>query len=286
MPDDTKGFKIFFVEDDPDLADMLTAYFQVQGYEVAHAQRGEDAVGLISEFMPDIAVLDIRLPDIDGYEVCRRLRANRRTHELPVIFLTERRERQDKLSGLELGAVDYITKPFDIQELRLRIRNVLRRATRDSMLNVVTGLPEGEATRERLLQAVAKPDWGVVLVRLRGLDKFRDRYGFVAADDVSRAIALMLTNTVQENEDPDGFIGHIDAGDYILLAPSAACKRLARRCDVRLQASLPYFYPALDRPAVKEMGHDERLTVRVSWLTVHEHQFADLDALFKALVQL
>ncbi len=286
MANENKGLKIFFVEDDADLSDMLTAYFQVQGYQVAHTGNGEEAVKLIAEFMPDIAVLDIRLPDIDGYEVCRRLRGNRRTQELPVIFLTEKRERQDKLSGLELGAVDYITKPFDIQELRLRVRNALRRSNRDSLYNPVTGLPEGEALQERLLQALHGPDWGVVLVRVRGLNKFRDRYGFVAADDVSRAVALMLTNAVQETGNADDFVGHADQSDYLLVTSANECKKLARRCDMRLQASVSYFYPALDRQRLKDLSHDERLSVEVYWLTVHEHQFTNLDAMFDALVRL
>ncbi len=286
MANNNEGHKIFFVEDDADLSDMLTAYFQVQGYQVAHAGRGEEAVRLIGEFMPDIAVLDIRLPDIDGYEVCRRLRNNRRTQDLPVIFLTEKRERQDKLSGLELGAVDYITKPFDIQELRLRVRNALRRSNRDSMLNPVTGLPEGEAMRDRLIQAVSKTDWGVVLVRVHGLNKFRDQYGFVAADDVSRAVALMLTNALQETGNEDDFVGHIDISDYVLVTTLNECKKLARRCDMRLQASISYFYPALDRYRLKDVSHDERLGVEVFWLTVHEHQFSGLDGLFDAMVKL
>lgn len=287
MAEEKQGLKIFFVEDDADLSGMLTAYFQVQGYKVAHTDRGEEAVELINEFMPDIAVLDIRLPDIDGYEVCRRLRLNRRTQDLPVIFLTERRDRQDKLSGLELGAVDYITKPFDIQELRLRVRNALRRSNRDSILNPVTGLPERKALQERVIRAAQdRPDWGVVLVRVQGLHKFRDQYGFVAADDVSRAVALMLTNALQETGNPDDFVGHVDVSDYILVTTASECKKLARRCDTRLQASLSYFYPALDRPRLKDLTSDERLSVQVFWLTVHEHQFSNLDALFNEMVML
>ncbi len=284
MARENKSAKIFFVEDDPDLAEMLTAYFQMQGYQVAKADLGEEAVNLIGEFMPDIAVLDIRLPDIDGYEVCRRLRNNRRTQELPIIFLTEKRDRTDKLSGLELGAVDYITKPFDIQELRLRVRNALRRSNRSSGLNPVTGLPEGEVMRERLTQALQKPDWGLVLVRLLGLHKFRDRYGFVAADDVSRAVALMLINATQETGDADDFVGHLDVSDYMLVTSARECKKLARRCDMRLQASLAYFYPALDRHLVKDLDAEERLQVRVATLSAHEHQFNDLDKLFGALL--
>ncbi|MFN7209434.1 MAG: response regulator transcription factor, partial [Aggregatilineales bacterium] len=118
--------RIMIVEDDPDLSELLQNFFTVQGYEVFSAAWGEEGVRLTREYAPDLVMLDIRLPDIDGYEVCRRIRTNRRTQDIPVIFLTEKRDRVDKLTGLELGVVDYITTPFDIQELRLRVRNVLR----------------------------------------------------------------------------------------------------------------------------------------------------------------
>ncbi len=99
---------------------------------------------------PDLTILDIRLPDIDGYEVARRLRSNRRTEDIPIIFLTEKRNRVDRLQGLEIGADDYITKPFDIQELRLRVRNALRRSSHGALNNPVTNLPEGGLVDERL----------------------------------------------------------------------------------------------------------------------------------------
>lgn len=282
---DNQGKHIFIVEDDTDLSDMLMTYFQVQGYRVSHAGRGEDAVWMIAETPPDIAVLDIRLPDIDGYEVCRRLRRNRRTQDLPVIFLTEKRERQDKLTGLELGAVDYITKPFDIQELRLRVRNALRRTQRNIMVNPVTGLPEGRAMRDRLEDAVSQPDWGLVMAEVHGLNRFRDKYGFVAADDVVRAVTLMLTNVLQETGHADDFVGHVDSGDFVLVTAAAEAKKLARRCDMRLQASIPYFYPALERHRIKEMQESEQLRIRVTSLTSAEHRFTDLEVLFAALAK-
>ena len=107
---------ILVVEDDMDTSEMLSSYFEAQGYDVLTAAWGEDALRITEDVVPDLVVLDIRLPDIDGYEVCRRLRSHRRTEQVPIIFLTERRERTDRLTGLELGAVDYITKPFDMQE--------------------------------------------------------------------------------------------------------------------------------------------------------------------------
>jgi DNA-binding response OmpR family regulator len=275
--------KIFIVEDDTDLSDMLTAYFRVQGYEVSNATRGEDAVHAIIEEAPDIVVLDIRLPDIDGYEVCRRMRRSRRTRSVPVIFLTEKREREDKLSGLELGAVDYITKPFDIQELRLRIRNALRRSRLNSMVNPVTGLPEGPIVQEKLEEMLTQPDWGIVLAELRGLNKFRDRFGFVAADDVSRAVTLMITKAVQDNAGHDDFVGHGDTGDFVVITAAGRAKQLADRCRMRLQPSVQYFYPALERQRINEMPESERLSVNVVSLSSREAQISDLDSLLAAL---
>lgn len=285
MTTEKQSKKIFIVEDDLDLSEMLSAYFRVQGYQVFHAARGEDAVKNILEVVPDIAVLDIRLPDIDGYEVCRRMRRARRTQNIPVIFLTEKREREDKLAGLELGAVDYITKPFDIQELRLRVRNSLRRASLSTLLNPVTGLPDGALVRERLEKLDTVKDWGIVLAGIRGLDKFRDRFGFVAADDVSRAVTLMITNAVQEAGGESDFIGHTDSGDFIIITTADKCERLAGRCLVRLRPSVQYFYPALERQRLAEMPDSQKLSVRVSHLSSREHNFTDVPALFEALTK-
>ena len=142
---------ILIIEDDLDVAEMLDAYFRVQGYEVYTANWGEDGVKTCQTKRPDLVILDIRLPDIDGYEVAKRLRDNRRTSGIPIIFLTEKRSRSERLQGLELGADDYITKPFDIQELRLRVRNSLQRLTLGSVNNPVTNLPEGAIVDERLI---------------------------------------------------------------------------------------------------------------------------------------
>src|SRR5215831_6682761 len=153
LADNSKS-QILIVEDDLDLSEMLNAYFRVQGYDVLTAAWGKDAVKMSREHNPDLVVLDIRLPDIDGYEVCRQLRMNRRTQDIPVIFLTEKRDRVDKLQGLELGVVDYITKPFDIQELRLRVRNSLRRASQQILVNPVTNVAEGQIVQERMTEMI------------------------------------------------------------------------------------------------------------------------------------
>ncbi len=274
---------ILVVEDDIDLAEMLNAYFRVQGYEVLTAAWGEDAVKMAQQSAPDITLLDIRLPDIDGYEVCRRLRTHRRTESIPIIFLTERRDQIDKLRGLELGVVDYITKPFDMQELRLRVRNALRRAKLETLVNPVTGLPEGKLVDEQLQKLVGANNWAVMVMLVKGLQSFREQYGFVAADDVLRAVSLMLNNVVREAGGQGDFVGHLLAEDFIIITSDARGREINDRIQSRLMQSMDYFYPLKDRELSKSAGNSERLSLALRTLAASQGKFADLGALKTAL---
>ena len=279
---------LLIVEDDLDVADMLNAYFNVQGYEVQTANWGEDAVRMCQDAPPNLMILDIRLPDIDGFEVARRLRHNRRTQNIPIIFLTEKRARADRLQGLELGADDYITKPFDIQELRLRVRNALSRATLNTVTNPVTNLPEGPLVEERLAECVRtngskKAEWAILLVALDNLDSFREVYGFVASDDVLRAISLMINNAVRDLGSPDDFVGHNSPAEFLLITVSASLAVLAERIHTRLVQSLDYFYPLKDRGR-KEI-QDKRIALRVYQLDSSKGPFRNVGALKAELLK-
>ena len=229
-------------------------------------------------------VLDIRLPDIDGYEVARRLRIDRRTQDVPIIFLTEKRDRADRLQGLEIGADDYITKPFDVQELRLRVRNALRRASQGSLNNPVSGLPDGALVDEKFTQMLQKINWSLLLVSIINLDVFRDAYGFVASDDVLRAISLMVHNAMREVGDADDFIGHLTPTDFVLMVSSGNLPALQERVRTRLEQSLDYFYPIKDRDRVSK--RDDRLAIKVVELPTIDGRFSDLDELKKELLRL
>ena len=276
----TDKSRLLIVEDDLDLADMLNSYFRVQGYEVQTAAWGEEAVRLTQENAPNLVVLDIRLPDIDGYEVCRRLRAHRRTQDVPIIFLTEKRERIDKLSGLQLGVVDYITKPFDIQELRLRVRNALRRASQASLANPVTSLPEGTVVDERLNSAMhGDQAWAMLVMTIVGLDTFRELYGFVASDDVLRAVSLMINTAVQDVGSENDFIGHLAPHDFVIITDEGCCTPIRERIELRLQQSIEYFYPLKDRDKAKQAVEERRLKLVIGQISHANGPFSDLDAL-------
>lgn len=257
--------RILVVEDDVDIAEMLSTYFEQQGYEVFTAAFGEDALSITEDVLPDLAVLDIHLPDIDGYEVCRRLRAHRRTEHVPIIFLTERRERIDRLMGLELGAVDYITKPFDIQELRLRVRNALRRASLGTLVNPITGLPTDPLIDERLAALLREKDWALLSVGILGLQDFSDSYGFVARDDVVRAVALMIKNAAQESGHRDQFIGHIGEADFIIISTPSDVDALRNRIVSRLDQTVDYFYPLEDREG--KQGRTAKISLGIGVVT-------------------
>ena len=267
--------KILIVEDDLDVADMLNAYFRVQGYEVFTVNWGEDGVRAATTARPDLMILDIRLPDIDGYEVARRLRSDRKTNTIPIIFLTEKRDRADRLHGLELGADDYITKPFDVQELRLRVRNALRRASQDTLTNPVTGLAEGTVVDERLKECLNKESWALILVSLENLDTFREHYGFVASDDVLRAVSLMIHNATREAGNPDNFLGHLTPAEFLLMAEPGTVAALTERVRTRLEQSLDYFYPIKDRD--QALSRANRLIVKSASLVSGERRFNSVD---------
>ena len=276
--------KILVVEDDLDVAEMLNAYFRVQGYEVFTVNWGEDGVRACQTIGPDLVILDIRLPDIDGYEVAHRLRTDRRTQDVPIIFLTEKRDRADRLHGLGLGADDYVTKPFDVQELRLRVRNALRRVTQGPLNNPVSGLPDGALVDEKLNEVIRTGKWSLFLVSINNLDIFRDAYGFVASDDVLRAISLMIHNAMRELGDSDDFVGHLTPTDFVLAVYPGKLPALRERVRTRLEQSLDYFYPIKDRDQVS--NRKDRLIIKVVEVPAESGKFYDVDALKKELLRL
>ncbi len=125
------GERILLIEDDRDLAASLGRALERAGYRVRHAADGLAGLEAVGDRLPDLVLLDLNLPDMDGLAVCRELRTGEATRELPIIMLTARAEESDRVRGLDLGADDYVTKPFSLKELRSRINALLRRRKLD-----------------------------------------------------------------------------------------------------------------------------------------------------------
>src|SRR5512147_2829146 len=209
--------RLLVVEDDIDIGNMLKIYFGGMDFDVDVAVRGSDALEKTKQVLPNLIVLDIMLPDIDGYEVCRNLRTNLRTSHIPVIFLTQKDERSDKLQGLELWADDYITKPFDIEELKLRVQGAINRAKRESLTDPRSGLPAASLIENQLRIIIKQKGWALLDMKINNFEGFKDVYGFVAGDDVLRFAAMLIGEVVDELGTPGDFIGHAGGDNFIVI---------------------------------------------------------------------
>lgn len=236
--------KIMIVEDAPDIAGLLQIYFTSKNYEAVVASRGAAALEMIRQERPDLILLDIMLPDMDGYAVCDALRGNLRTSHIPVIFLTARGEKEDKIKGFQRGADDYVVKPFDIEELHLRVNRALERASTLSLTNPTTGLPGSKLIEEQMKRILTRSDWALASIGLEHFGPFTEAYGFVAGDNALRFVDMFLEEAINKFGGPDDFIGHIGGSDFILTSTperiDPICEHLMAQFDKRIGTLYDY----------------------------------------------
>jgi DNA-binding response OmpR family regulator len=243
--------RILVVEDDADISKMLRIYFDSQGYEVLIATRGNDALEVCRTKLPNVIVLDINLPDMDGFEVCRILRSNTRTSYVPIIFLTQRDERSDKISGLELGADDYITKPFDIEELKLRVEGTIRRSLREALTHPVTNLPAGKLIEEQLKSVKeSSKAWTLLYFGIRNINAFKEIAGPIQVNEVLIFLADIMREAVEEYGTMNDFIGQASDNDFIILTTTSVASQICQTVSKRFDEESNVFYPF----SIREIG--------------------------------
>jgi DNA-binding response OmpR family regulator len=276
--------RLLIVEDDFDIANMLRIYFTSQNYHVDTAPRGAAALEKTRLNLPNLIVLDIMLPDIDGFEVCRILRTNTRTSHVPIIFLTQKDERSDRLQGLELGADDYITKPFDIEELKLRVQRAITRAEQQSLTDPRSGLPAGSLIEDQLRQIIRRRNWALLDIRLTHYEAFKEAYGFVAGDDVLRFTGILMGEVVDELGTPNDFIGHAGGDNFIILTSEENAEQIRQRIKARFDEEVITHYSFIDREqgfiaAAGPNGEEQRIPLMVlssGMVSPAYHDFADI----------
>ena len=275
--------RLLVVEDDIDIGNMLKIYFSGMQFDVDVAVRGSDALDKTKQVLPHLIVLDIMLPDIDGYEVCRTLRTNMRTSHIPVIFLTQKDERSDKLQGLELGADDYITKPFDIEELKLRVQGAIRRSERESLTDPRSGLPAGRLIEKQLRDIIREKGWALLDMKLNHYDAFKDVYGFVAGDDVIRFTSMIIGEVVDELGTTSDFIGHAGGDNFIIITREEKGSEIRARIKERFDREVQTHYNFIDRQqgymTVQSNNKPEKvpfMTLAVGIVAPSEFGFADI----------
>jgi PleD family two-component response regulator len=276
--------RILVVEDDADVANLLRFFFESQGYQVSIAPTGPTALDLCRRELPNIVVLDIQLPEMDGYEVCRRLRENLRTSHIPILFLTQRDERSDRIAGLELGADDYITKPFDIDELKLRVQNAIKRARWENLTSPTTGLPSGKLIEEQLRILMRRQNWAILYTGVNHIVDFNEAYGFVAGDDVLRFTAMILNDGVEEYGTPNDFIGHVGADDFIIVTDVEHAEPIRDYIMERFKNEVGKFYSFRDRErgyillknGISDQRHVPLMDLAIGLVNAKTTEFSDI----------
>ena len=241
---------VLIADDDRDIVRFVEVNLRLEGFEVITAHDGEDALAKALDLQPNLILLDVMMPRMDGYEVCTKLRGDGRTAHIPVIMLTAKSLSADKVLGLTAGADDYIIKPFDPMELVARVKTTLRRASEMRSLSPLTGLP-GNTRIEQEIQARVDRNlpMAVAYADLDNFKSFNDRYGFLRGDEVISLAAQVLRLAAQEAAGPDGFVGHIGGDDFVAIVPPEKAEEFARRVIASFDARIPSLYDPEDAAA-------------------------------------
>ncbi|MGH2529026.1 MAG: GGDEF domain-containing response regulator [Actinomycetota bacterium] len=234
---------ILVVDDDPDIARFVEVNLRSAGYDVAVASDGEEALQRAGEMRPDLVLLDVMMPRIDGFEVAQRLRRNPQTANTSIIMLTAKALSTDKVLGLTAGADDYIIKPFDPIELLARVKGTLRRAKEMRNLSPLTGLPGNIRIQEEIERMVREENpFAVLYSDLDNFKAYNDQKGFVRGDRLIQATARVIQDAVVEFAGSDGFVGHVGGDDFVAITAPEVAEDVAKRIVERFDGDVPEFY--------------------------------------------
>ena len=288
---------ILVADDDPDLRDILRSVLEPSGYQVHEAPDGESALQAVRQAPPDLLIVDYMMPRLTGPQVCERLRQDMVLRHVPIIMLTGKSEVHDKVHGINAGADDYLTKPFEPQELLARVQMVLRRVDRDLEANPLTKLPGNVSIQRELERRIgAKQPFVACYVDLNRFKAFNDHYGFKRGDEVILRTGAVLLEASRSHGSPEDFIGHIGGDDFLLITMvergEPLCEAIVRSFDAMAQS----LYDEADRQRgyllhKDRKGHEVKipiLSVSVAMVTsdgtslTHPDQVARIGADLKA----
>lgn len=248
---------VLIADDDPDIVKFIEVNLRLEGFDLAVAENGEQALDKARDERPDLVLLDVMMPRMDGFEVCRQLRTDPRTQNISIIMLTAKSLSADKVVGLTAGADDYIIKPFDPMELVARVKSTLRRSREMRDVNPLTGLPGNTAILHHLDRAITSgAGFALLHIDLDNFKAFNDHYGFMRGDEAIKVTAKVIQDAISAQQlDRDAFLGHIGGDDFAVVCIPQSAETLAQEIIARFDAAVPSLYDQDDR----EKGH---ITVR------------------------
>lgn len=222
--------RILVADDEPHIRRILRFLLEQEGFEVQIAADGEEAWKAVAGFQPDLVLLDVMMPRMDGFAVLDIIRAGFETARLPVILLTAKGEVSDRVRGLRGGANDYIVKPFEPDELLLRVSNLLETTRREREANPLTGLPGNRAIEREIERRLATGrDFGFMYIDIDRFKSFNDHYGYSRGDRAISFVAGILIGCSQKFGSGDDFVGHVGGDDFVVATSAEGGEDLAKR---------------------------------------------------------
>lgn len=209
--------RVLIIDDDPLCAISLVPYFKTQGFDVRSSLNAEAGLADALANLPSLILLAVSLPDKPGLAVFKELRNRPRTAHIPIMFLAEHIETRHQNELLSAGADDFITKPFDLDILGLRVRNAIKRVERDGVNDPRTGLPTGKLVQERIRALADELGWYKIDLAIDNFDAFHNLYGFMTAEEVIAFAARMVNESVQQMGTPDDFIGQRGDTEFVVI---------------------------------------------------------------------
>ena len=226
--------RILIVDDEPHIRRILKFLLEQRGFQVLSAADGQEAVQIARSELPDLILLDLMMPRMDGFEVCARLRAEFSTAQIPVIMVTAKGEIADKVKGFQGGANDYLTKPYDNKELVARVQRMLDWSRAQRQANPLTGLPGNQAIEQELQRRISSlMPFAFMYLDIDHFKAYNDTYGYQRGDEVIRFVANLLRECCTEAGTENDFIGHIGGDDYCIICDYAHGEMLGQVITAR-----------------------------------------------------
>ena len=240
--------RVLVVDDDRGIREAVSDYLSDHGYLVLTAGDGEGALRLAAEKQPDLVLLDVGLPDMSGFEVCKRLRAMVESRHIPIIMLTAHALERDEVRGFRSGADDYVTKPFKPVRLLARVNSAIERNRRGLDANALTHLPGNQVIMDEI-DALIKGGgpFSVLYFDLNNFKAFNDRYGFIRGDEAIKVTADILTRAFSDKEKGGRFLGHIGGDDFVGTASTQDARALCERVIQEFDRAVADLYDDDDR---------------------------------------
>ncbi|MGB9679957.1 MAG: GGDEF domain-containing response regulator [Thermoanaerobacteraceae bacterium] len=243
-----RGKSILIVDDNKLSREILKNTLQNAGYTIMEAKNGEEAMQIYKNSFPDMVILDIIMPGMSGFEILKILRSDEENLILPIIILTSKDDYNERIHGLELGADDYLVKPFNEKELLIKVNNLFQRIEHNRMANHLTGL-RGNLDIKAEMKRRIKSDipYAVLYLDLDNFKSYNDYYGFLRGDNVIKLTAKILTDAVSLIGNNRDFLGHIGGDDFIIITTPEKSEELCKYIISRFDEDVKYLYDKKDR---------------------------------------